>query len=125
MAAKRPRMERLYVNLQVEVRGATRLFAAAARDLSPGGLKLRGPIRLAEGERVGITFLLPAVMKFSIPAEVRWSKDDADLGFATGVEFIPTPDSPKQVRQLIWDIQTGVLAGALRNGGTTRKLRKA
>ena len=118
--AKPLSLPRTAVDMEVEVRGETRPFTARARDISSHGLRLRGPLRVAPGERVGLTLVLPGGDRISAPAEGRWGVEEPGGTWVSGVQFVPGAESQRLVCQLAHDLETGKLASALRRVRTQR-----
>ncbi len=113
-------LPRTIVDMEAEVRGDTRSFMARARDISAHGVRLRGPLRVAPGERVWLILVLPGGERISAPAEGRWDREESAGTWVSGVQFVPGTESQSLVCRLACDLEAGRLAAALRRNRTQR-----
>jgi hypothetical protein len=122
-AAKRTRLPRAFTDIKLEVRGAAGTYGASARDLGVGGLRIRGPLKAAVDERIGLTLLLPTPHRVTIMALVRWVKEEGPTLYVLGAKFLHTAESLKKMQQLMQEVQSGKL-GVTRPAGGTRRIPK-
>ncbi len=122
--SKRSRAARAMTDLRVEVRCTAGLFVASGRDLSAGGMRIRGPFHVSQGERVGVTLRLPTPHQLTFMAEVRWAREESPGTYVLGIRFLHTGESQKKMQSLLQEIQSGKL-GVLRSSPETRRIPRA
>ena len=101
---------RVRIRLQAEIRGASHRFQAETRDISVDGMRLLSPIRMAVGERGGVTLDLPGGFRPTASVEIRWEKPNGATTFL-GVQLIHTPETLKAFQKLLWEIESGRVKG--------------
>jgi hypothetical protein len=121
--SKRSRAARALTDLRVEVRCMAGVIVASGRDLSAGGMRIRGPFHVSQGERVGVTLRLPTPHQLSLMAEVRWAREEGKESYILGIRFLHTAETQKKMQALLQEIQSGKL-GVLRSFSSTRRLPK-
>jgi len=122
--SKRSRAARALTDIRVEARCSAGHFVASGRDLSAGGMRIRGPFHVSLGERIMVNLELPTPHRLSLMAEVRWVKEEGPENYVLGIRFVHTSESQKKMQALLQEIQSGKL-GVLRSASSTRRMPKA
>lgn len=120
MVAATPRDFRHRVGLDAEVLGGGMCFSAEVRDLSLGGMRLRGSTALEFRERVGVGLYGKSGFLIGLPGEVRWVRKEVPGVYFMGVAFAFGSGMKEEMKGLMWRIETGQVEGALRHRRTVR-----
>ncbi len=120
---KRMRSPRALTDFRVQVRCTAGQFNGSGRDLSTGGMRIRGPFHASHGERIWVTLGLPTPRPVSLMAEVRWAKQEDPDNYVLGIRFLHTAETQKMMQLLLQEVQSGKL-GVLRSAANTRRIPK-
>ena len=120
------RQSRAPVDIRCEIGGLHGAAIGAVRDLSQGGCRIFCNKTVASGEKVALTILITGfATPFDFSAEVMWldMAGSSDL-YEIGLRFVHTPESFNQLRQLLWEMNSGNLPEVQRKRGAPKLTRR-
>ena len=125
-SGKRPRSDRVNVDVFCELGTPPRRALGRIRDLNQNGGMIHTPRQMRVTETLALSIQLPGFsQEFKFKVEVRWvdiasksklyysGKPNLHAGesnlYHVGVRFIHTPSSYKTLKNLLWELQSGHL----------------